>query len=208
MKEAEAAKIGNTETYNSRFGNKLTAESPTKAMSGPMPVSGQSGTAGSPALNDDTVDHGAGFVYFGIGPSVEAAETEAGGAPWSPGFITPRFGSSDITSGLDFSREGTRLDSTRGSEKLTKADSYNALPGVRLKFNPAWRANVAFLPGVREVLTDCPDSYLGYRCYADDDPDVETVFNSGISVMSGWESFAIGIRATDVSTQALLGTIF
>lgn len=101
------------------------------------------------------------------------------------------------------------LDSTWGmNERPKQATSYNFLIGGNVMDNGRFRADAALLLGARESFADCPDSYLGYQCYADAEPDTDYKGNFGAVVTLSMQSFTIGLRATGESTQILAGFRF
>lgn len=70
------------------------------------------------------------------------------------------------------------------------------------------RADAMLILGARETFADCPDSFLGFQCYADSDSETEYDVNYGAMVMTTFDTFAIGLRATSESTQVTLGLQF
>ena len=71
------------------------------------------------------------------------------------------------------------------------------------------KLSVGLIIGFIEEEQDCPDSYLGYQCYADESPDTEYGFNGGGFLnYSVSESLNLGLRATSNSTQLTIGFKF
>ena len=109
--------------------------------------------------------------------------------------------------GVDFGVEGKREDLTFGGEKTEEGFSFNLLAGI----NPFKDKNrsVAFfgLLGARSYKTTCPtgQSYLGFQCYADYDPDTHYKVNYGGGLMIYFKRIAIGARITGESQTAILG---
>jgi hypothetical protein len=111
--------------------------------------------------------------------------------------------------GFDLAGEGTSLDSTWGmTNEPVQAMSFNFLFGSNVIDDGRIRADAALLIGLRESAADCPDSFLGYQCYADSDPIVEYQANFGAVVNVSFDKLSVGLRATGESTQLLLGMRF
>lgn len=106
--------------------------------------------------------------------------------------------------GFDVSGEGTMYHN--GSPET--ANSVNLLVGSKLGQSDFGRVDGAFLIGMRGKSSSCPQSYLGYRCYADQDPSVKFGLNYGVVLTWSYKSILVGIRATGESKQALLGYRF
>jgi len=142
-------------------------------------------------------------AYVGGGKSKSNTDT-----PFTLGFLVlPN--SQGYLWGADFSKEGTKLDSTWGqSNQTNSASSYNLLFGKNLMFLDNSRIDIAFLFGARESAESCPRSYLGYKCYADRQSDTKYEFNSGLGLFWSQNKMLFGIRATTVSTQLLIGAKF
>ena len=106
--------------------------------------------------------------------------------------------------------EGTMLDSTYGGyDDLAQGFSFNFLYGIDVSKNQNDKISVGLLIGLIEEEQDCPDSYLGYQCYADESPDTEYGFNGGGFLnYSVSESLNLGLRATSNSTQLTIGFKF
>ena len=66
------------------------------------------------------------------------------------------------------------------------------------------------LIGARAYETNCPygQSYLGYQCYADADPENEWKLNVGGGVLIGIRRAVAGVRITGESTTVVAGFSF
>ena len=106
--------------------------------------------------------------------------------------------------GADVSAEGTMFHNGRPET----ANSVNLLVGSNFGKSDFGRLDGAFLVGMRGKTSDCPKSYIGYRCYADGDPTVKFGLNYGVVMTWSYKSILVGIRATGESKQALLGFRF
>ena len=149
------------------------------------------------------------IVYGGIGSArSNSSSATSDNNPFSLGYINI----SDVRSsvwGLDFSKEGSLLDSTyRQNRAVKQGTSYNLLLGTNLAKTESSRFDVAILIGAREKTKDCPSSYLGYQCYANAEPDTQYGFNYGAVLTWSFKGMMIGIRATGESTQAIVGLKF
>jgi len=146
------------------------------------------------------------LIYGGIGQAGEEA-LESNAMPFSFGLLL-RPATSRMSFGIDIAGEGTMLDSTWGDEALRQAISFNALIGTNLAQNNRFSLDGALLLGMRETFADCPDSYLGFQCYADEAPSTEYDVNYGAVLIGSFDRMAIGLRVTGESTQIVLGTRF
>jgi len=146
--------------------------------------------------------------YFGVGSS-SGDDDENDDTPWSLG-ILHNSPTSDRVYGFDISGEGTMLDSTYGGyNDLAQGFSFNFLYGFDISENKDDKLSVGLIIGFIEEEQDCPDSYLGYQCYADESPDNEYGFNGGGFLnYSVSESLNLGLRATSNSTQLTIGFKF
>lgn len=106
--------------------------------------------------------------------------------------------------GADISAEGTMFHNGRPET----ANSVNLLVGSNFGKSDFGRFDGALLLGMRGKTSDCPKSYIGYRCYADGDPAVKFGLNYGVVMTWSYKSILVGIRATGESKQALLGFRF
>ncbi len=100
------------------------------------------------------------------------------------------------------------LDSAYAGDALRQALSLNALIGANVYKTSGIRTDASLNLGLRESFADCPDSFIGFQCYADQEPEVDYDFNYGALINFFFESVTLGIRATQVSTQAVLGFNF
>tara|TARA_B100000242_G_scaffold199186_1_gene144085 strand:+ start:161 stop:712 length:552 start_codon:yes stop_codon:yes gene_type:complete len=145
-----------------------------------------------------------GLFYVGIG-SASGGDDENDDTTWSIGFLADM--ENDSILGFDIAGEGTMLDSTYGGyDDLAQGVSYNFLYGVDVSENKDNKFHVGIILGFIEEEADCPDSFLGYQCYADQPPDYEYGFNGGgFATYSLDENVNLGLRATSNSTQLTLG---
>ena len=160
-------------------------------------------SAASPSQANESI------VYGGIGTAKnDSSSATSDKNSFSLGYIRISEIHNSIW-GLDFSKEGTLLDSTYRQNKAVKQGmSFNLLLGTNLAKTELSRFDVAVLLGARQKTTDCPSSYLGYQCYADAEPDMKYGFNYGAVLTWSFKSVMVGIRATGESTQALIGMRF
>lgn len=112
--------------------------------------------------------------------------------------------------GFDIGREGTMLDSTAGRTNAVKSGtSLNLLFGTNLgKPGVNSRIDAALLLGGRQTTKSCPASYLGYQCYADQDPSTSYGVNYGAVLTWAYSSMVLGLRVTGESAQFLFGGSF
>ena len=146
-------------------------------------------------------------VYLGAGTSVESEIAGFDATPLSFGAIFMPT-SSPMVFGVDIAGEGEMLDSTFGRDSYRQALSFNALLGGRIFQTDKFRTDAMVLLGARESVTDCPDSVLGFQCYADREPDATYDFNYGAVVTATFDKVAIGLRVTGESAQVVLGFKF
>ena len=146
--------------------------------------------------------------YIGLG-TASGGEDENDDMPWSLG-VLHNSSTSDRVYGFDISGEGTMLDSTYGgNDDLSQGFSFNFLYGFDISQNKDGKLSAGAVLGFIETEADCPDSYLGYQCYADTKPDYEYSFNGGGFLnYSLNESVNLGLRATSNSTQLTFGFKF
>jgi hypothetical protein len=148
-------------------------------------------------------------IYAGVGSAESGNPNESEDTPWSIGYLY-KAKSSSVFGGIDFAREGTSLDNTSGkNNEVTQGFSINLILGRDLHFkNDDWSAGIGVLLGARETGESCPDSYLGYACYADADPDTEYDFNYGAVLHLTFKKALIGARLSGESSQLVLGVAF
>jgi len=146
--------------------------------------------------------------YVGVGSS-SGGDDENDDMPWSLG-ILHNSPTSDRVYGFDISGEGTMLDTTYGGyDDLAQGFSFNLLYGFDTSEDKDDKLSAGLIIGFIEEEQDCPDSYLGYQCYADESPDTEYGFNGGGFInYSVNESLNLGLRATSNSTQLTIGFKF
>lgn len=146
--------------------------------------------------------------YLGAGKARHDGALEVDDTPLALG-VTHQLQGRKLILGFDIAREGTMLDSTWGQdEALRQATSYNLLVGGNIVDNGRFRTDLALLLGARESFADCADSYLGYQCYADSEPDTEYKGNFGALLTVSYDRLTMGLRATGESTQLLGGFRF
>ena len=148
------------------------------------------------------------LLYVGAGSADDSNSYENDDTPFSVGFLMHQE-NSNKSWGVDIAGEGTALDSTYGrNNSVAQGLSYNFLYATNLSSNSDRRFDLGVIVGAREKSNDCPDSYLGYQCYADESPDVEYGFNFGAMLHVTFQTFTIGLRATGESTQLIIGFNF
>lgn len=149
----------------------------------------------------------ASIFYLGFGVNNDDADVEDSDTPFVGGIITAS-DSDTLVYGLDFGMEGMMLDSTYGANGYKQAMSFNALVGANLHRTDDFSVDGAALIGVIETAADCPDSFVGYQCYANAEPDVDYDINLGGLVNVRFDVWSVGMRATKTSTQAIVGYKF
>ena len=121
--------------------------------------------------------------------------------------------------GADLAQEGTQVDRTSGSgwtnrypHSVDPSLSLNGVFGIttRLGKNKKHRLLLAAVVGVRSTEQECSSgqSYLGYRCYADQSPKTSYTFNGGGFLGVQFDRLFAGTRLTGESTTVLLGYNF
>ena len=146
------------------------------------------------------------LIYFGLGQGDDSDPYASDSTPWAIGFMVRDINGSY---GFDIAGEGTMLDSTYGqNEAIDQGLSYNFIAARKISGESEWRTDLGLLFGARETAQDCPDSYLGYACYADEAPDADYEVNYGIVMhITGGET-TFGFRVTGESTQIIFGLNF
>lgn len=147
------------------------------------------------------------IVYVGSGPAAKDNLTKSTEAPVSFGFLSVS-NTSDSVWGLDFSGEGTKLESNGSRVTVKQGWSYNLALGKNITKGENTRFDAAFLVGMRTTSSSCPTSYLGYQCYADEPPKNSYGFNYGVLATMTYKSVMFGLRGTGESAQALVGFRF
>lgn len=146
--------------------------------------------------------------YIGAGKANTDDAFDNDDTPFSIG-VMHQMNSRKLVFGFDIGREGTVIDSTWGLDDEPKqAMSYNLLIGGNMIDTGRYRADAALLLGMRESFADCPDSYLGFQCYADSEPETDYKGNFGGVITLSVDGFTVGLRATGESTQVLAGFRF
>ena len=146
--------------------------------------------------------------YVGGGQAITDDSQKNDSMPFSFGIMHQNPANKFII-GLDIGFEGTMIDSTYyQDEALSQGTSFNVLVGTNLIDNGGFKTDAALLLGMRQSVVDCPDSYLGFACYADFDPDFEYEANFGAVITVSMNKTVLGLRATGESTQLLLGLRF
>lgn len=146
------------------------------------------------------------ILYIGGGKAATATATKDGSTPLSIGYLTRN---KNVLFGFDFGREGTLLDSTyRQNSAPTSALSLNFIIGTNLFKQEKSSFDAGIILGIRQSTKDCPDSFIGYACYADQDPKVDFKENLGVIAIYSFEKFSFGARVTQASTQFIIGTRF
>ena len=112
--------------------------------------------------------------------------------------------------GADFGIEGKQVDRTGGRVKEESGLSFNLLVGIAAVETEHWRFVPFGLIGARRHEVTCPagQSYLGYQCYADTDPESHWKLNYGGGVMVHFDRLALGVRLTGESKTAIVGLNF
>lgn len=146
-------------------------------------------------------------LYLGAGPTDESGAFATDDIPYALGFINMSESRATVL-GFDFAGEGAMFDSTGGGDRVRQAMSFNALIGTNVYQGSDMRIDALALIGARESISDCPDSYLGYQCYADMAPHTEYDLNYGAVVTATFDRFMVGARSTTESTQIVLGFQF
>jgi len=150
------------------------------------------------------------IFYVGAGSSSgEASRNENDDTAWSLGWI---YKTRSLSFGVDIAGEGTSYDSTTGYyNEPRQGISLNLIAITPIMRGRRWTFDGGVLLGFVQSGRSCEStgrSYLGYTCYADQDPDTEYDFNYGAVGLWTSGSISVGLRATKESTQAILGMQF
>lgn len=176
-----------------------------------LPLAAQDTTApsttSSPARSPGP-SHSQSVLYGGLGLAETSDPTVSHAVPWTVGF-TFQPASKEYYVGLDFAGEGTSLNNTSNQYNgIEQAISLNLIVGMSTLVGHQVQAGAGLLVGGRRVGLTCPDSYLGYQCYADQDPTPSYDINvGGLAHLTVGHLF-VGARVTTVSRQGLLGYSF
>lgn len=147
-------------------------------------------------------------LFGGLGAAAGGNPSEYAGTPWVVGY-TYRTTKKPVYLGFDIAGEGTSLNNTSGMDDVVEQGiSFNFLIGGSTAFWTHWRAWGGALVGFRQTGKSCPDSYLGYECYADEDPDVDYGANIGVTGNLAFKKLLVGARLTGESTQYVVGVVF
>ena len=163
--------------------------------------------AGSTVSYAEENDGSKGLFYVGAGTASSGNPQKSSDRPMSIGFLSTSNPSGPAW-GLDFSGEGTKLESNGSRTTVKQSTSINVLLGTNLSKSENTRFDAALLLGARTSSSTCPTSYLGFQCYADEPPKNSYDFNFGVVATVSYKSLMLGVRATGQSTQALIGLRF
>ena len=163
--------------------------------------------AGSAVSFANEHDGSKGVFYVGAGAASSGNPQKSNDRPMSIGFLSNANPSGSVW-GLDFSGEGTKLESNGSRTTVKQGTSINVLFGTNLSKSETTRFDAALLLGGRTSSSTCPTSYLGYQCYADEPPKTSYDFNYGVVATVSYKNLMLGVRATGESTQALIGFRF
>lgn len=146
-------------------------------------------------------------IYLGAGGAKTGNPEISDAMPFSLGYIS--HAAENTILGFDIAQEGTMLDSTWGQNSVvSSALSVNLIYGYKISDNGTSRLDIGGLLGIRQTFSDCPDSYIGYQCYADTAPQTDFTVNYGVVMTYSHNKIMLGLRATGESVQALIGTRF
>ncbi|MBU2957964.1 hypothetical protein Q4511_07890 [Paracoccus sp. 1_MG-2023] len=164
--------------------------------------------AGIASAQDAKGMRGSSSFYIGAGTQRDEGIDRSDDTPFVLGFMHQP-ANSRLIWGADIAREGTMLDSTYGRTRaIENGTSYNLLVGRNFVDRGSFRLDAAVILGLRETVTSCHASYLGYRCYADRSPDTEYRGNFGVMTAVSYDALMIGMRITEESAQTLVGIRF
>lgn len=147
--------------------------------------------------------------YGGAGPRAQTAN-EAGNLAFTAGAVAS-LAWAPYFFGLDVSTEGTAIVTETGKrDALEPAGSLNYLGGRTAQVNMGGPTLIGggVLLGIRRARSYCPDSNLGFRCWAGFEPEVSHDLNLGLMGYATRNGHFLGARVTTVSYQILLGFTF
>jgi hypothetical protein len=155
--------------------------------------------AGEAGEGSEAVQH---LVYVGGGSSVGQPAGERAHKPFTLGYM--RLGAPGQTFfGADVSGEGTMYQNGAPKQGL----SLNLLVGRNLFTWDDFRLDAGLLVGARTKSSTCP-SYSGQGCFANSESNYDYALNYGAAISWSHKRFMLGLRATAVSRQVLLGVRF
>jgi hypothetical protein len=211
LPEVESSKGSNSAVP----GNKAPEGCESKTL--PAVESSKSSDPANSSQQQTTSEPGKNIVYFGGGVSRKSGgfdnlDSQFGdfsdnNLAFTVGYLRVS-NKTRLLGGADISYEGTMLDGTYGSYSTRGAFSFNGIVGVNVAKKGSVRFDIAGLIGAREKTTDCPSSFLGYQCYADEPPSRSYSVNYGGIATFSYKKLVIGARVTGASTQGLLGIRF
>ena len=117
-----------------------------------------------------------------------------------------------LSIGIDAAQEGRQEDYTQRREgKSIRGNSINAIFGPKIQLNDRLAFSPLLLVGMRSSQRSCDSgqSYLGYDCYADEDPSYRfDKANYGGVLVFHIRDMALGFRYTVASKSAVVGYTF
>ena len=183
------------------------AAQPKKA---PQPKTKESASGDGEARNNKSTvqtstSNSQGLFLVGVGSNSDDDDYSSDSTAWSLGYLAP-ITASGYRWGFDISGEGTLLDSTYNQyQAIDSGFSFNLLVGGDFADN----FSAGILVGAIETAQKCArQSYLGFQCYADEDPESSYDFNYGVFGIYRVGSFAFGTRITGESQQLTIGFSF
>lgn len=149
-------------------------------------------------------------LFVGVGHTLWRPDsTRSDQIPWSIGYL---HSTSSFFVGFDFAGEGTMLDNTTGkNNEVHQGLSLNLLAGKNIPLGANARIGVGILAGARMTGKSCAgigNSYLGFQCYADQDPAEEYALNYGAVLHLTVRRVLFGARVSGESVQGMLGVAF
>lgn len=147
------------------------------------------------------------MFYLGIGNTNESGIDICTEKPWAVGWYILR-NSKSLSYGFDVSGEGTMIDS-KGYNYNTTSQGKSVNFIVLKNFQEKEKSKTYFgaLVGIRNTVEDCPASYIGYECYANQTPHTESEANIGLVFNYIQDNLSIGARVTTKSTMLTLGVV-